>query len=247
MKKVIFIFCILFFLSSIALSNDINWKIGDYWKYQITDFRGNQRSYIEEIKVIGKEMISFYGKNYYAYKVEIKRLNQTLFGFYRVSDLADIGMRYDENYSIISDPPLEKYKFLEIGKKWNQSVVSIQNIGGKLHNISFIVYYECLGKEKIKTKAGKFECYKIKSYSNDSDEYSIEFFSPSIKNKVLFISYKNGEIISRGELIETSYNKDHKIPLFTFPLLIFSFGYILLIKKLKRRKDSYPFMPNHHR
>ena len=231
MKKILipFFFIILLFPLSVIFSNDLNWKIGDYWKYEITDFfMGKERKYIEEMRVIEKENVSFYGKNYFAYKVEISRLNETLLSFYRVDDLANIGSSYD-NYSIVSEPPLEKYKFLEAGKKWSQSIKWIQNMEGKIYNISFVVYYECLGKEKVKTKVGNFECYKIKSFSNLSNKYSIEYFSPSIKNVVLSISYKNREIVSREELIETSYRKNHGIPSFVLPMLIFSFVCILLL------------------
>lgn len=217
------------FLSSFVFSDGLNWKIGDYWKYEVTDFfMGEERKYIEEMRVIEKENVSFYGKIYFAYKVEIKRLNETLLSFYRVDDLANIGGSYD-NYSIISEPPLEKCKFLEAGKKWNQSVKWIQNMKGKIYNTSFVVYYECLGKEKVKTRVGNLECYKIKFYSNSSNKFSIEYFSPSVKNEVLSISYKNGEIVSRKELIETSYRKNHGISSFTLPMLIFSFICILLL------------------
>ena len=235
MKKLICILIIFSFLSSFAFSDKLNWKIGDYWKYEATDlFMGKERKYIEEMRVIEKENVSFYGKRYFTYKVEIRRLNETLLSFYRVNDLADIGSSYD-NYSVISEPPLEKYKFLEAGKKWNQTIKWIQNVEGKIHNISFVVYYECLGKEKVRTSAGNFECYKIKSYSNSSN-YGIDYFSPSIKNKVLSISYKNGEIVSKKELIETSYRKNYEISSFTFSMLISSFICILLL--MKKRKGE---------
>ncbi len=235
---ILMVFSILssFTLISFAFSNKLNWKVGDYWKYEVINFfTEGKRKYIEEMKVIGKENVSFYGKRYFVYKVETRGLNGTLVGFYRVNDLAEIGVSHN-NDSIISDPPIEKYKFLEAGKKWNQSIKWIQNMSGKISNTSFVVYFECLGKEKIKTGAGKFECYKIKSYSNlsnPSSNYGIEYFSPSIKNTILSISYENGEIVNRKELIETSYRKNHGIPSFTLPMMIFSFTFILWL--IKRR------------
>ena len=235
----IFSLLLSFVLPSFSSSDKLNWKIGDYWEYEVTNFlTGEKRKHIEEMRVIGKENISFYGKGYSAYKVEIKELNETLMSFYRINDLAEIGVRHG-NYSIISDPPLEKYKFLEVGKKWNQSIKWIQN-SGEISNTSFVMYFECLEKRKIKTQAGEFECYKIKSYSNlsnSSSNYGIEYFSPYVKNTVLSISYENGKIIREKELIKASYRKKkHGIPSFTFPMMIPSFIYILWLIKRKKEK-----------
>lgn len=246
MKKLLILFLIVILLFPAVHSNDLNWKVGDYWEYEVINFViGKETKYNEKIRVVGKENISYYGKNYFVYLVEINRPNVSLTSFYRVGDLAYVGVSYN-NYSIISYPPVEKYRFLKGGKKWNQSVVWIENIGGNIYNISFTIHFECLGEEKIKTKAGKFKCYIIKSYANQSGEYNIEYFSPFIKNIALSISYRNGEISSKRELIKTSYKENRGIPSFIFPSIIFSFLLNLLLKKIGKRKNQ-PRIPNHHR
>jgi len=245
MKKILILFVCIALLPLVS-SSTLNWKIGDYWKYEITyvitHFQ-EERKYVQEMKVIGKENVSFYGKNYFAYKVEINESNETLLGFYRVGDLAYIGSVYDNITITVSEPPLEGYKFLETGKKWNQSVKLIQNVLGKIRNTSIVVYHKCLGKEKIKTRAGEFECYKIKvcsclsNHSNLTNGYTIEYFSPSIKNVVLSISYRDGEIVKRKELIDTSYRRNHGTPSFTLFMLILSICIVSLLIRKKLRSS----------
>jgi len=214
--------------------HNLKWEKGDYWKYEVTVFTaGKEERYIKEMKVKGKENITLYGKTYFAYKVEMKTPNGTLLGFWRVGDLAEIGIYdHNHNFSIVCDPPMEIYRYLKAGKKWIQNITWIENIGGKITNVSFTVYYECMGKEKVKTKAEEYQCYKIKSYSNQSNGYGIYYFSSSVKNKVLSISYIDGKISEREELMNTSFKHGRQAPSFTFLSTIFIL--FLLLKKNKR-------------
>jgi len=153
------------------LLNDFNWEIGDYWKYErITrydDGRIADRE-IVEYEVVKKENVTFYGKNYYGYKVEgrVHSINYTInfTEFYRVYDLAYIGRNpwYGGRGWLIYDPPMERFKFLEVGKKWNQTITMIYNGSSITQNTTFIVYYECIKEENVKTRAGNFKCYVVK-------------------------------------------------------------------------------------
>lgn len=209
-------------LFPLSHSNDLEWKIGDYWKYEVTswafypggEYAGDVQKVIMEYKVIGKENVTFHDKSYYAYRVEGKiyydsNLTENFTEFYMTDDLSYLRGWYPYRGGWLTyDPPMERFKFLEVGKKWNQSVVEFYNGSFWEENTTLSLYYECIGKENIKTMAGDFECYIItENYGNIPAFYQLYYFSPSVKNIVLSESYFNGKIGEKKELISTSYTK----------------------------------------
>ncbi len=242
MKKLLISFLIIILLFPPVNSNDLNWKIGDYWKYEEIWYLmpGNiTEKVITEYKVIGIENITFYGKEYHAYRVKefVHPSNFTSLYFYRVGDLAYIGgYSYVKVGPLIYDPPMENFKFLEAGKKWNQTITEINGLhNGETVNTTLIMHYECIGKRNIKTKAGNFECYVIKQQYGSESSYVLNYFSPEVKNIVLVEDYENGEKIrNKKEIISTSYCKE-KITyyIYVFAIIILLLIFITIIKAKK--------------
>ena len=236
MKKLLIPFLIIILLSQLIHSNNLNWKIGDYWKYEVTMWRfypsgGHPQGFMKaimEYKVSGKENVTFHGKSYYTYKVEgkicVSNHTQNFTEFYRVNDSSYIGGHpWYRGGSLIYEPPIERFKFLEVGKKWNQSITEFFNNSFGVQNATLFLYYECIGKENVKTKAGDFECYIIREmYGNNSYSYYLYYFSPEVKNIVLSKYYLNGTIGEKMELIFTSYLKNSLIEMIFITLIILS-------------------------
>ncbi|MCD6170856.1 MAG: hypothetical protein J7J36_00330 [Thermoplasmata archaeon] len=248
MKKLLIPFLIIILLSPLIHSNNLNWKIGDYWKYEITWYEETAenltaKGVIAEYKVVGIENITFYGKKYHAYRVKetMRSRNFTSFYFYRVSDLAYIGgYPYWKVGPLIYDLPMEKFKFQDVGKKWNQSITEVNGgpNGEIFRNNTLVIHYECIGKKSIKTGAGNFECYVIKQqYESELDSYTIDYFSPEVKNIVLAESYENGKKIGNDmELISTSYHKEmiaYKYYIYVFAITVLLLIFITIIKASK--------------
>jgi len=248
MKKLLISFLIIILLFPLVNSNDLHWKIGDYWKYEITWCEGipenfTARKVITEYKVVGIENITFYGKEYHAYRIKefVHSGNLTSFYFYRVGDLAYIGgYPYWKAGPLIYNPPMEKFKFLYVGKKWNQSITEISggSNGEIFGNNTLVIHYECIGKKSIKTGAGNFECYSIKQqYESDSNSYTINYFSPEVKNIVLVEDYNNSKKIGNDmELISTSYRKEmisYKYHIYVFAITVLLLIFITIIKASK--------------
>ncbi len=248
MRRLFILFVITILVFPPVHSNELNWKIGDCWKYErIWRWTNGSIAFKEivEYEVIKRENITFYGKNYYAYRVieRIYYLNYTinLTSFYRVHDLAYIGGDTLERAGwYIYDPPIERFKFLEVGKKWNQTITRIYNWSSYVENKTFTIYYECIKKEDVKTRAGNFKCYVIKEQKEGDppDCYYLYYFSPSIKNVVMLQHSLYGEILPVEELIYTTYGeKTHTNLYFALIIAFIVFiTYIIFNRYLKKKK-----------
>jgi hypothetical protein len=71
------------------------------------------------------------------------------------------------------------------------------------------VYSECLSKKTIKTKAGKFETFKIRHETVGKEGYEISYYCPKIKNFVKYVMFDdNDKIIYEEELIKYSIKSE---------------------------------------
>jgi hypothetical protein len=103
-------------------------------------------------------------------------------------------------------------------------------------NTSETFNYECLSRKNITTDAGTFGTYEIER--SKEDIYSLQYFSPAVKNAVEYATYNNdGTNLSFTELISyelasaSSPSSTTKTPGFELIIVVCSIAIILLWKR----------------
>jgi len=239
---------------------------GDYWEYEITlyNYYENGTQYIEGIgilktEVVKKDRVEIDGNTY-----DVIILNETLTTNYiDGQQVISIITRYlDENSlallkeiqkvsgtwqvtEAVYSPPILYYNYpLTVGKNWSiNSTVTFYPNGNATQ---YIALCECIGKQNITTKAGKFEdCYIVRriepSYISN-DTYLSYYFAIHPDAYLCFfeeyLTNQTGEnlLISYANLTSYSYNpekKSEKTPGFEIAIAVSS---LLMIHLLSRKR-----------
>lgn len=248
MKKLGLLLIILLFSSAVAAVEKPEWRIGMYWKYQVTP-----AGYNFTVEITGRENITvdIDNKNYEVWNLtqttEGKTIVEKMYTYVRVDDLADVmQITYLKNKQKMKDiysPPIPFIRYgVSVGDKWNASYQLLSYDGKKWQITVVKENCECESKEKIKIPIGEFLCYKIvknMSYKmENSNRYfnstQVIYYSPKLKNWIKSESYVLGNKKSEVVLIETNCLEKEKkfaLPLY---LVIIAFAIVGIISKTKK-------------
>ena len=220
------ILTIILLVNTVISLEQIKWKIGNYWEYNLYYYIPQTGTEKIKITVIGKENISINNTIYECLVVEIKQNNLTRkIQYYEKRSLAVVKeIEYNniarEKIFVI---PVSFFSFpIYIGKKWNLT----------RNNIS--IFLECIGKEKVTTKAGKFNCHIIKIiFNNNTKFYQMVYFSDKVGNIVMMKCFFNNTLLFREELITFNYNSPTKNTIITTFILTLGIMIFLLLNYVR--------------
>lgn len=245
---------------------------GDYWEYSVSAFVPDDSTLMQGIsrtEISDEATITVGGKNYEVWKV-VTTVDATsddgeweshyyLTSYWLKSNYATIKEILDsETITPYSGIPLSshtemKYKPpyypeilypIDVGNKWElhkEGVLTHET--GTIDGYTLDFYYECTGiAEEVKTDAGTFSCYVIKTMNNSENtgRYRLEYYSNKVGYFVKAIEYEHFEQKMLMKLKSYRYqskNEDGGIPSFELTILIIAIASSVLMKR-KRDKNE---------
>jgi len=214
------------------------WKKGDYWQYAMKTL-GSEKEEILSITILGRENVTVGNITYRCIVVKSSGVTEEVY-YYDEESLAIIKkvIYNDEgNKEIIYESPqpsLIQYPIF-VGKKWNITI--------DYENDSVTLFMECIGIEKISTRAGIFSCYAIKAgylfngTSSSPYVYQIIYVSSSVGNVVKTEMYGNNALVGYTELISFHYSGYVEKQSYTIVLvMVIAFIFILTLVLYKLKK-----------
>ena len=225
------LFLILLIILPLSASQKIEWKVGNYWEYNLHYYMPQTNTQKILMRVINEENISVNGIIYESLVVEIKVNNLTKkILYYEKENLTIIKeIEYDGKKEEILSLPIISFLPIYEGKKWNFT----------RDNIS--ISFQCVGKEKAVTKAGKFDCYKIRiiyDWTNNNYTaakfYQLVYFSEEVGNIVKAEGFFNEAPLFSEELISYNYRNNSTIDMVFLNPLSFLIGVAEILYLLKK-------------
>ena len=241
---------------------------GDYWVYDVTlyNYYENGTQYIEGLgtlrsEVIKKDKITINGKNYNVVVLNETRIIDYIDGEressvitrYLDEDSLAVLMEVEKNAGTWQvteatyDPPILYYNYpLFAGKNW--SIDSNATFSPYGNTTRYIAFCECIGKQNITTKAGKFEnCYVVKivePYYLSNDTYLSYYFAAIHPDAYIcffeqYLPNQTGENVLRISANLTSYSyspgeESEKTPDFEIATAILSLVMIYLFSRKRK-------------
>ena len=245
MLREIIVICTLLIFTLCSANASIlekpEWEKGDYWQYAMKTV-GSEKEEILSITILGRENITVGNITYRCIVVKSSSVTEELY-YYDEESLAIVKKviyNDEESKEIIYESPqpsLIQYPIF-VGKKWNITI--------DYENDSVTLFMECIGIEKISTRAGIFSCYAIKAgylfneTSSSSYVYQIIYVSSMVGNVVkteMYGNYGNNTLIGYTELISFHYSgyiekQNHTIVV----VIVISFIFILTFVLYKLKK-----------
>lgn len=249
--------------SSVASDAEVpEWKKGDEWVYEMsttTTIEGTTVKITTEMTMEVKQLttINVNGTNYDVYDMEIK-VKRSMGGvtstsisheYLRRSDQAVVKSVDDSGSESFYDPPKKDLDFpLSIEKTWTCTYTNCEydEDVDMWFNYTTTATHTIEKKESVSVRAGKYECYKIRSQYEGESDASYAWYSPEAKNVVKFTS---SDVTGVGELTSSTYEaKEEAFFLFSslfgipiFLILILVIIVVILVVALaarKRRSES---------
>lgn len=237
------------------------WEVGDKWNYE-TPYYGLISRETKEVTNI--TTINVNGTNYDVYVLQTTSSSLpwgdfTTYNFISIDNMAIIKTRAIQSYGtneteIVTtyQPPKRNFDFpLSVGKTWTSTYTSSQyNETTGYINWTETQYYQVIATEKIKVKAGTFNCFVIEESNEWGDIGQRLWYSSEVKNLVKLEDIYR--ITIESEL--TSYSvkgmddeEGFGIPTLFYILLIIFIPIILILLininiVKKKRKKSGPDM-----
>ena len=228
----------IFSLVNASILEKPQWKKGDYWQYAMKTL-GGEKEEILSITILGRENITVGNITYRCIVVKSSGVKEEVY-YYDEENLTIIKkiLYNDEGYKEIiyesPQPSLIQYPIF-VGKKWNITI--------DYENNSVTLFMECIGIEKISTRAGTFNCYTIRAdyifneTSSSPYVYQIIYVSSSVGNVVKTEMYGNNALVGYTELISFHYSGYVEEQNYTIVLVIaiaFIFILTLVLYKIKK-------------
>ena len=186
MKKLLVAFIIALFIFSLVNASSLKkpeWRKGDFWKYEMETIGGKNKSIISTT-IIGKEDVTInnityhciVSKNNFSGEIRVQYLDEESLAI--VKEIIYNNGAKEKIYN----PPSSLIQYpVFIGKKWETNT--------NWKNTTITIFFECIGKKDITTKAGKFSCYVIRANYSFNGTISPYFY------QVIYVSGRAGNIV----------------------------------------------------